>query len=167
MSKKVLPIITGIENPILRKKSKKVGQMTKAVKKLIEKMQATVRYADGAGIAAPQVGENIRVLIANISGTFVAMVDPEILSFSSEEDPAEEGCLSLPGEWGVVIRPRAITVRFLSEKGEQLQMNLEDMDARVVQHEVDHLDGILFPDRIAIQQTLKNTASSELPIKEI
>src|SRR5262245_50885005 len=107
-----LSIITGRDNPVLRRKSPPVRKVTRELKKLIEKMQATVREAKGIGLAAPQVGENLRLIIAQISGTFLALINPEITHFSEEKAAEEEGCLSLPGEWGLVSRSREITVKF-------------------------------------------------------
>jgi len=143
-----LPILTGEKNPILRTPAQKVAQLSKDIKRLLEGMRATVREAEGIGLAAPQVGVSARVILAQIAGKFLAMVNPEILTFSTEKKIKEEGCLSLPGQWGMVERPREISVRFMNERGETLELFLKDLEARVVQHEVDHLNGILFIDRL-------------------
>ncbi len=145
---KTLEIITGKDNPVLRATSKPVNKVTKDIKKLVDRMQETVRIAKGVGIAAPQVGQNVRIFIAQISDTFLTFINPEITDFSEATEIGEEGCLSLPGQWGNVERAKDITVQFEDEKGRVQKLNLSKMDARVVQHELDHLDGILFLDRI-------------------
>ncbi|MBI5414485.1 peptide deformylase [Candidatus Peregrinibacteria bacterium] len=160
MSTKALPLFTGSENKILRTKSKEVRVITKNIKKLLEKMHATVREEGGVGLAAPQVGENLRIIIAQISGTFLEMINPEILSFSEKCESGEEGCLSLPGIWGIVRRSSEITVQFLDLKGRQRILNLKGFNARVVQHEVDHINGVLFIDRA--QNTSENRTGTAL-----
>lgn len=146
----VLPILTGANNPILRKKTQKVGKVTKELQKLIKDMQETTVHADGLGLAAPQIGQSLRVCVAQINNRLTPLVDPEITWRSKQTDVVEEGCLSLPGIWGDVTRPIAITLRYTDARGEKQERKLEGLDARVVQHEVDHLDGILIVDYAAV-----------------
>ena len=109
-------------------------------------MKLTVKAADGLGIAAPQVGQSWRVCLARINSKMTPLVNPEITWRSAEIDILEEGCLSLPGIGVEVPRAMAITLRFLDEKGADQERRLTDLDARVVQHEVDHLNGVLIVD---------------------
>lgn len=145
----VLPIITGADAPILRTTTKKVAAVTKDVQKLLKDMEATTIAADGLGLAAPQIGSDQRVCVARINGRLTPMVNPEITWKSAITETAEEGCLSLPGTWVPVSRAVEITVTFQNAKGERKELKLADMDARVVQHETDHLDGKLIIDYVS------------------
>lgn len=109
-------------------------------------MEGTREHAIGAGIAAPQVGRTERVCIAMINGRAVPLINPEIVRRSEEAETAEEGCLSLPDVWVQVPRSREIDLEYQDVKGKHRELTLSDFDARVVQHEVDHLDGILIVD---------------------
>ena len=142
----VQPIVTGAKTEVLRTKTKKVSRVTKDVIKLIKDLRDTVKKAEGLGIAAPQIGVSKAVCIALFNGKMNAMIDPEILWRSKETGVMEEGCLSLPGENVDVERPVEITVRYLDEKGAEQERRLHDLDARVVQHEIDHLNGVLIVD---------------------
>ncbi len=142
----ILPIVIGADAPVLRTKAQPVSGATKEVLKLVKDMQETLKHAKGAGLAAPQVGMSQRVILAQIGRRTVTMINPDILSRSTETAVAEEGCLSLPGLWTDVPRAVAITVRYVDEKGQPQERKLENMDARVVQHEVDHLNGVLIVD---------------------
>ena len=141
-----LTIITGADNPILRAGTKDVPKVTKEIKKLIKDMYETVRDAEGGGLAAPQIGLNHRLCLAAINGKIIPLINPQITWKSEETDIAEEGCLSLPGLWLKVPRHTAITITYLDEKGKAQERKLTEWDARVAQHEVDHLDGILIVD---------------------
>jgi len=143
----ILPIVTGKDAPILHKKTERVKKMTKNLETLIKNMLLTVHNSNGAGIAAPQVNRTERICIAKIGEDFVALVNPEIRWFGKKTGVMEEGCLSLPGLWMDIERPLEIIVNFETLKGKKRELKLEDFDARVVQHEVDHLDGVLITDR--------------------
>lgn len=142
----VLPIVTGEENEVLRAKAQKVPKVTKEILKLIKDMQATVKDAEGLGIAAPQIGKSLAVCLALFNGKMHPMINPEITWKSEETSTMEEGCLSLPKINVDVTRPTEVTVRYLDEKGVEQERRLHDLDARVVQHEVDHLNGVLIVD---------------------
>lgn len=160
----ILNIQTGSENLKLRGKSKSVPQITKKLSKLIKNMKQTMLDADGLGLAAPQVGEELRIFIANFQygkkvgdkSLAVAMINPEILDHSEEIEMAEEGCLSLPEVYADVKRFKKITVKFLDEKGKEKILALEGLNARIVQHETDHLNGILFVDYLDESVIKKN-----------
>jgi peptide deformylase len=144
----VLPIITDASAPVLHEKTKPLKRVTKETLALIKDMEDTVRAADGLGLAAPQVGKSVRLCLARIGGRMTPLIDPQITWRSKETDVAEEGCLSLPGKWCDVRRPVAIVLTYLNARGQEQERKLDGIDARVVQHEVDHLDGILITDYV-------------------
>lgn len=142
----VLPIITGAENPILRAKAAKVTSFGKELHKLINNLLETVHSADGAGLAAPQVGISQQVTVARIGAEFIPLINPKIIWRSDQISIAEEGCLSLPNIWLQIPRSTEIILHFFDPAGEEHERKLDDFDARVVQHEVDHLLGVLIVD---------------------
>ena len=142
----ILKIVTGEKTPILHAKTKPVAKMTKDLVKLIHDMEETTKAAKGAGIAAPQVNRSERICIALIQKKLTPLVNPEITWRSTEIETMEEGCLSLPDIWLQITRPREIIVTFLSAAGRKRELKLSGFDARVVQHEVDHLEGKLILD---------------------
>ena len=101
---------------------------------------------NGVGLAGPQIGESLRLCLCLINGKMTPLINPDITWRSEETDTVEEGCLSLPGIWRNVTRPIAIKLEYQDESGQLQERRLEGMDARIVQHEVDHLDGILIVD---------------------
>lgn len=147
----LLPIEKGADNPILRKKAAKVPEVTKALKKLIKDMYTTVKAEDGAGLAAPQIGQSLQLCLALIEGKMTVLVNPEIVWRSDETVTEEEGCLSLPGLVVSVTRPASITVKYLNEKGMPEERKLNAFSARTVQHEMDHLNGVLLVDYVTPQ----------------
>jgi peptide deformylase len=157
----VLPIITGKDAPVLRAKTQLVGKPTKEIRQLAKDMEETVCAVDGLGLAAPQIDRSLRLCLCKIGGKFVALADPEITWKSEEMDIAEEGCLSLPGEWANVPRHTGIVVRYTDLKGAAQERKLKNLDARVVQHEVDHLDGVLIVDYA--QLSFSGPAGESLP----
>jgi peptide deformylase len=142
----VLPIVTGADNPVLRAKNKPVPQVTKEIQKLLKDMDETTRAADGLGLAAPQIGQNIRACIVKVNGRLTPMVNPVITQRSADTEYAEEGCLSLPEVWVQVPRSNWIAVKYLDARGKEQERMLNNLEARIVQHEVDHLDGKLIVD---------------------
>ena len=141
--------ILTMEQPVLRAKAKKISRFDAHLEKLVADMWETMRLAPGVGLAAPQIGESIRVLVAEYEDEAVALVNPEIIKRNDEEERATEGCLSIPGFVGDNV-PRAtqITVKARDPKGKEIRVKAEGWFARILQHEIDHLDGILFIDRI-------------------
>lgn len=134
---------------ILRKKSKKVDKIDNRLLELIEDMTETMYKADGVGIAAPQVGVLKRVFVIDVydgNGPIV-FINPEILETRGTQD-GEEGCLSVPGVNENVIRPNYVKVKALNEKGEEFILEGEELFARAVCHENEHLDGVLFIDHL-------------------
>jgi peptide deformylase len=141
-----LPIITGKDTTVLRTKTKPVPKITKDVLRLIADMAETMVAAKGAGLAAPQVNRTERICIAMIGGKLTPLINPVITRKSEAIEVAEEGCLSLPEIWLQIPRSVEIIVTFVSPEGKQRELKLEHFDARVVQHEVDHLEGKLIVD---------------------
>ena len=142
----VLPIVSGADTPVLHRETKKIASFTKDLQKLIQNLLDTVHYAEGAGLAAPQIGISERVAVARIGEEFIPLVNPEILWRSEQIVFGEEGCLSLPNVWLNVPRSTDIILRYVDSNGKEFEKKLSGFDARVVQHEVDHLDGILIID---------------------
>lgn len=142
--------ILTMDKPVLRAKAKKVSRFDAYLDKLVNDMWETMRAAPGVGLAAPQIGESIRVLVAEYEDEQVALVNPEIIKRSEEEVLGTEGCLSIPGYIGEdVPRAQSITVKARDPHGKEIRIKAEDWFARILQHEIDHLDGILYIDHIA------------------
>lgn len=137
----------------LRQVSEPVDMGTGDIEGLVRDMIETMYAAPGVGLAAPQVGVHKRIVIMDITAgkepdSLVVMINPEILSSEGEESD-EEGCLSVPNFTGTVKRGRAVKVSYLTREGDRVTRSAEGLLARAVQHEVDHLDGILFIDRLS------------------
>jgi peptide deformylase len=157
-----LEIIT-VDSPragILRRRARPVGKVTREVQRLIEAMLATMREANGLGLAAPQVGEGIRAVVAQVEDRVVVLVNPEVLRAEGEETTSE-GCLSIPGVVGDVPRAAAVTVRGKNRRGRTVTVVAAGLLARVLQHELDHLDGILFLDRVRDPGTIRTVTATE------
>lgn len=144
----VLPIRL-YPDPVLREPAAPVTAVDDSVRKLIVDMRETMHAAEGAGLAAPQIGVQRRVFVYRFGEEeeVRALVNPEIVS-SDGEQIGDEGCLSIPGLAYPVTRAQHVRVRGLDENGDPVEFEAEDFDARVIQHESDHLDGILYIDRI-------------------
>lgn len=135
-------------DPVLRERAAEVDRVDDAVRKLVRDMDETMREAPGIGLAAPQVGVQRRVIVYDHDGEGLsALVNPVILEREGEVVD-EEGCLSLPGLSYPVARAQRVRVKGLDTAGSPLSYEAEDLHARVIQHEIDHIDGILFIDRI-------------------
>lgn len=142
--------ITKLGNPILRQVSREVEPAmiaTDEFKKLITDMTETMFDANGIGIAAPQVNVGLQVAIINAKDAPFPIINPVIVKHSIRKNSAEEGCLSIPGVFGIVPRPSTVTVRYLDRQGTIVTQQLSGLYARVFQHEIDHLNGKLFIDR--------------------
>jgi peptide deformylase len=137
-------------DPVLREPAAAVGEVDDSVRKLIADMGETMRAAPGVGLAAPQVGVQRRVLVYSLAvdEPIFALANPEIVERTGEEI-ADEGCLSIPELTYPVARAQRIVVRGLDGDGNPVTREAEDFEARVIQHEVDHLDGVLFLDRLS------------------
>ena len=127
--------------------------MDRKIKRLVADMIETMQAVDGLGIAAPQVGENLRIFIARLNfdtanEIIVPMINSEFLKISDETEEGEEGCLSVPRVFGIVRRAKTVTIKYTDLRGQPQTLNLSDLNARIVQHETDHIDGILFVDKM-------------------
>ncbi|MGN1417738.1 MAG: peptide deformylase [Acutalibacteraceae bacterium] len=140
--------IVKIGDPILRKTSRKVVNFDKKLWTLLDDMKETLKEANGAGLAAVQVGILRRVVIVDIDDGkgLMELINPEIVETSEETIEAEEGCLSLPNQWGVVKRPKVVVVKAQNREGKWCLYKGEGMRARCFCHELDHLDGHVFTD---------------------
>ena len=143
----LLEILTN-QNPVLRKTSRPVIKVTKEIKELAANMEETLMAAPGIGLAAPQVGELLRVVVADIGEGLHVLINPKIIKKSGTQTFVE-GCLSLPGIEGPVERANKVTVKAINQKGKKIEIEAEGLLATVFQHEIDHLDGKLFVDRVA------------------
>jgi peptide deformylase len=141
-------------DPRLKKKSKPVAAVDAGVRQLMDDMLETMYAAPGIGLAAPQLGELRRVIVLDIDREElktgpILMANPEIVAASDEDATYEEGCLSVPEHYSDVVRPAKVVVRYLDRDGKAQEMTCEGLLATCVQHEIDHLDGILFIDHIS------------------
>ena len=132
---------------VLRKKCREVEEIDNRLLTLIEDMKETMYEADGVGLAAPQVGVLKKVFVIDIGEGPLVFINAEIIETSGSQTD-EEGCLSLPGETEEVMRPNYVRARALNEKGEEFEIEAEELLARAILHEYDHLNGTLFIDRV-------------------
>jgi peptide deformylase len=141
------------KDPILRKKSSQIKKIDEEIKKIIVDMVQTMKQDGGVGLAAPQVGISKRIIVVETdldNQRILVLVNPEIIEKSKDRDKEEEGCLSFPGIFLEIKRSKKIKVKGLDINGKKIELVAEGLLARVFQHEIDHLDGILFFDRLGI-----------------
>ena len=143
----IRPILV-VGNPVLRHKAKRVSQIDKPLQKLIDDMIETMRAAPGVGLAAPQVGVPLRLAVIEVEDKITVIINPEIVKRSGEAE-LDEGCLSVPGFWGRLNRAERVSVKALDRSGKELRIrDAEGLFAQALQHEIDHLDGYLYIDRM-------------------
>ena len=150
--------IKKFNDSVLKKKCRKVGKIDEEIKKLIVDMTQTMVKSNGIGISAPQVGVLKRIIVirTNLSGEgFFELINPKILEKSKETEIIEEGCLSFPGVFLKIKRPKTIEVEGLDINGKKIRLMAKGFSARIFQHEIDHLDGILFFNRLSFFKRLK------------
>ncbi len=138
--------IRKLGDPVLRSRTKEVEKITEKTNELLDNMIDTMYAKDGVGLAAPQVGILQRVAVVNVGENLIELINPEIIS-ESGKSIMEEGCLSVPNELGEVIRAEKIKVKTLNREGKEITFETENFEARAIQHELDHLDGVLFIDK--------------------
>ena len=155
----ILPILTQ-EAPILRQKAKRVARVDDSIRKLIDDMVDTMVAAPGVGLAAPQVGVGLRVLVLKTDENLHALINPEMVKADGEQI-GPEGCLSVPGYVGEVKRFLRVVARGLNRHGKTVKVKGDGLLARAIQHEIDHLDGILFTDRLTSLDTLRKVEPEE------
>ena len=149
----LLPIITA-PDPRLKTVASRVDAVDDDIRRLMDDMLETMYAAPGVGLAAPQVGISKRVIVVDVARTGDApepmqMANPEIIEASSERSTVEEGCLSLPEHFAEVKRPERVRIRYLDRENEIRERDMDGFLATCIQHEIDHLDGILFVDHIS------------------
>lgn len=154
-----LPLLKS-DDPGLRQVASAITDPT-AYQDLVEDLWETMAAEGGVGLAAPQVGQSLRLFVTGVKGEQLACFNPTLVTSSEKRIPWEEGCLSLPRLLGEVIRPAAVTLEYQDAAGQTCQRAADDLLARVFQHELDHLDGILFPDRISDKSKLRTITEKE------
>ena len=136
--------IVKIGDEVLNKECRPVDKITPRVLTLLDDMTQTMRAANGVGLAAPQVGVLRRIVVIEVEeGQVLELINPKIIAYAGEQEGLE-GCLSLPGQWGIVKRPMHVTVRALNRHGEEVEYTGSELLARCFCHELDHLDGKLY-----------------------
>jgi|YNPMSStandDraft_2_1061718.scaffolds.fasta_scaffold00019_37 peptide deformylase len=147
-------------NPILRQKAQPVKKIDDRIKTIVNDMMEALAEEEGIGLAAPQVGISKRIVVIDLSKsgqhTRMALINPEIVFFSSDRVLYQEGCLSIPDVWGDVYRPSMIRVKAKTIMGKSILLEADDILARVLQHEIDHLNGKLFIDYLSAEDREKN-----------
>ena len=153
----ILNIEKGENNPVLRKKSAPVEEITGEIKRLVSDMTETLKTHDGVGLAAPQVGHNLQIIRIDLSSFCsdpankkdyqLTLLNPKITKKSWKKATLEEGCLSLPNSTVKVKRPVRVTVQATTLEGKEIEIKADGLLAKVLQHEIDHLSGILISDK--------------------
>ncbi|MEE1002655.1 MAG: peptide deformylase [Acutalibacteraceae bacterium] len=132
---------------VLRKKCHKVEKFDEKLHALLDDMYETMQEANGVGLAAPQVGILRRIAVVDVGDGKIELVNPEIIKESGEQT-GDEGCLSFPGKWGEVTRPMKVTVKAQDRYGNEFKIKGTELLARAFCHEIDHLDGVVFIDKV-------------------
>lgn len=147
---RILTINNKNDEKILRQSTKKIDFKNfskKELKELIINLRSVMKKANGVGLSANQIGESLSVFVAQLGEKFYVFINPEITKKSKEIVVLEEGCLSVPGYFGMVERPEKITIIGYDQKGKKIKIKAWGVLARVFQHEIDHLNGVLFTDK--------------------
>ena len=140
--------IRKVGDEILRKVCRPVDEITPRILTLLDDMLETMRAANGVGLAGPQVGVLRRIAVVEVEeGKVYELINPRIIATAGEQEDAE-GCLSVPGRYGLVVRPKHVTVRATNRKGEEYEIRAHDFLARALCHEIDHLDGHLYTEKV-------------------
>lgn len=143
------PVLTD-PTPSLRERSRELEAeevLTDEFQAYLDKLIRTMHVEDGVGIASPQIGKNIRAIVVNLGNKVDCYINPEIIKTSKKMIDSEEGCLSVPNKYGIVKRHKKVRVRAMNRHGRIEEMDLKNFPAIVFQHEIDHLDGVLFIDK--------------------
>ena len=138
--------VVQVGDEVLRNKSEEVRKFDSELAALLDDMKETVRKEDGAGLAAPQIGVNIRAVVIDLDEGYFEMINPKILSVKGEQR-GEEGCLSVKGKQGIVTRPNKVKAEYRDRTGKKHTVTGTGLFARCMCHEFDHLDGVLYIDR--------------------
>jgi peptide deformylase len=150
----ILPICHFPSDPVLRQKAKRVSRIDKSIQRLIDDMIETMRQANGMGLAATQVGVPLRVAVLQIPDEEpMAIINPEIVKRDGEQE-VTEGCLSIPGYFGELKRSASVTVKGRDRQGKMIRIKATGLMAEALEHEIDHLNGILYIDHLDSQDKL-------------
>ena len=156
----VIPIRV-LPDPVLRQKSKRVRTIDGSIKKLIENMREIMHSCGGVGLAAPQIGVPLRVIVIGIpEQEDIVLINPEVVRRKGE-CPVSEGCLSVPGYFGEIKRADTVTVKGLDLSGKEIRIRANELLAQVLQHEIDHLNGVLYIDRLESMDKLRKIEPEE------
>lgn len=153
--------IVVVEDARLRTKCPRVPRVDDSIRQLIDDMVDTMRDAPGIGLAAPQVGVLLRVIVCEVDENLHTIVNPEIVRAEGEQ-VGDEGCLSIPGYIGEVTRAERVVVKGKNRSGKDIRIKAEGLLARCLQHEIDHIDGILFTDRMDDPSQLRKVEPKEI-----
>jgi peptide deformylase len=134
-------------DPMLRKVCRPVEEITPRIITLLDDMIETMRHANGCGLAGVQVGVLRRIVVIETEEGLFELINPRIVAMAGEQE-SEEGCLSLPGEWGITKRPMFVTAKALNREGEEIEIKASGLLAKAICHELDHLDGVLYTDKV-------------------
>lgn len=154
----IYPIEKAGESTVLREKSKPVSEVNDTIRTLLDDMAETMYHSEGCGLAAPQVGIARRIIVVDVGDGLIELINPVLLKGRGKQ-VGEEGCLSVPGFWGDVERYKTILVEGLDRSGNTIQIRAKDFTAVALQHEMDHLDGILFTDKVKVKKEKKEKQS--------
>jgi len=161
----VLPIRQYLEDPVLRRKAKAVTKIDKSVQRLINDMVETMHQAQGVGLAAPQVSVSLRIVVIEVpDNKLIALINPEIIKRTGVQ-AVNEGCLSVPGYWGELTRSAEVIVGGKNRQGKAVRIKATGLMAEAFEHEVDHLNGVLYIDRVGGPEKL-HTMSVENSMRE-
>lgn len=152
--------IRELGDDVLRKKSREVKEITPKIEELIEDMLDTMYEANGVGLAAPQVGVLKRIVVIDVGEGPIVMINPQIIETEGSQT-GSEGCLSVPGKAGIVTRPNYVKARALDENMEEYEIEGTELLARAICHETDHLDGIMYVDKVEGELEQAEFAGSE------
>ncbi len=158
----IMPVVK-MDNPVLHQKAKKVRKIDGSIQKLIDDMIDTMHDIEGVGLAAPQVGVPLQVVVIQMPDEedVITLINPEIVKTSEESEEMTEGCLSLPGYRGDVKRFTSITVKARDREGKPIRIKGEGLMAQALQHEVDHVNGIVFVDHLESMDKLEKTEAED------
>jgi len=159
----IMPVIK-MDNPVLHQKAKRVRKIDDSIQKLIDNMIETMHDIEGMGLAAPQVGVPLQVVVIQLPDEedVITLINPEIVKISEETEMMMEGCLSLPSYNGEIKRSTSITVKARDRQGKLIRIKGEGLLAQVLQHETDHINGIVFVDHLeSIDELRKNEEDEE------
>jgi len=160
----VLPIRT-VPDPILRQKTKRIRTIDKSIKKLIADMQETLHAEEGrVGLAAPQVGVSLRATVIGMPDEEdIILINPEIVRKKGERS-VTEGCLSIPGYIGQIVRAASVTAKGQDINGKEIRIKAEELLAQALEHEIDHLDGVLYVDHLENEDNLRKIEPEDLEL---